>query len=85
MPARQPALQANILAFQVLELLGLGYLHATVFFAPAIVALLGDPEFPAHLAARLAASELDLGLAQHVDDLLRLEVPSSHCRTPWFQ
>src|SRR5210317_915442 len=56
-------LQAGILTLQVLELPGLGYLHATVFLPPAVVALLGDPQLPAHLAGRLAACELDLGFS----------------------
>jgi hypothetical protein len=37
------------------------------------------------VAGRLADCELDLGLAQHVDDLFGFEVPSPHCRTPGLQ
>ena len=75
-------LQVGILALQVLELPGLGYLHAAVFFAPAIVALFGDPQLPADLAGHLTANELDLDLTQDVDDLFGLKVPSPRCRTP---
>ena len=32
-----------------------------------------------------SGGELDLGFSQHVDDLLGLEVPFSHRRTPRFQ
>ena len=68
---------------QVIELPGLRHLHATVFLAPAIVALLGDSQLTADLTLRLTTSKLDLGLAKKVDDLLGLESSYSHRRTPW--
>jgi hypothetical protein len=61
------------------------HLHATVFRAPAIVALLCDPQLTADFARRLAAGELDLGFSQHMDNLLGLEVLSPHGRTIRFQ
>lgn len=44
----------------------------------------GNPRLPADLTRRLAASQLDLALSQHADDLFGPEVPCSHSRIPCF-
>ena len=62
-------LEPGVLALQILELLGLGRLHAAVILAPTITALLRDARDLAGLAEGTATGQPDLRFAQHVDAL----------------
>ena len=70
----------RVLSLHILELLGPGDLHAAILLAPAVLGLLRDAQCPANLANGTPAGQPDLGLAQHVDDLLQFESLSCHDR-----
>ncbi len=67
----QQLLESRILLLELFQTLGLVHPKATVLLPPAIVGLLGDPELAHHVARRRALGQLDLGLPQLPDDLLR--------------
>lgn len=62
-------LEPGVLALQILQLLGPGCLHAAVFLAPTITALLQEARGLLDLAEGTATGQPDLGFAQHVDAL----------------
>ena len=61
-------LQPDVLPLQLLETAGLVEVQAAVLLAPAVVRLLADAELLGNLADRAAFGQLDLGLAQLVND-----------------
>src|SRR5262249_62021076 len=63
-------LQSGVLPLELLEPPRLVDAEAAILSPPPVIRLLGDPELPADLARRLAASQLDFGLTQLRDDLL---------------
>ena len=55
--------------------------EAPVLLAPPVIGLLGDPELAGNVPRRLAPRQLDFGLPQLPDDLLRC-VPLPTHRLP---
>ncbi len=68
---RDQLLQPPILPLKLLQPLRLVEAQAAVFFPPAIVRLLADPQLLAHLRRAQAAPELHLSLPQLRDNLFR--------------
>src|SRR5262249_2532404 len=76
------ALELEVLLLQLLHPLRLVELQPAVFFAPAVVALLGDPGIAAGLWRAIAVGHLHLDLSQQTDDLFGLVLLGWHTSAP---
>jgi hypothetical protein len=74
-------LQPSVLAFQLLEPLGIVGLHHAVLLAPAVESRFGRAQPLAGLGEGRAAAQQRVGLTQLGDDVFRA-VPSSFRREP---
>ena len=80
------AFQLGILLFQLLESLGLAFLHAAVFLAPTVISLFGDAQLSAHLRHCLSLRKQHLGLPRGGGGgggVCRLSAPECASSCPW--